>query len=38
MGVYIGIKELGVCSNSQVFGNPKAYRKMSKNLKRKQRR
>jgi putative transposase len=33
----MGIKELGVCSNSQVFANPKAYRQMSKNLKRQER-
>jgi putative transposase len=34
--VDIGIKELGVCSNGQVFANPKAYRQMSKKLKRQQ--
>ena len=37
MVVDIGIKELGVCSNAQVFANPKAYRQRSNNLKRQQR-
>jgi len=38
VGVDIGIKELAVCSrNGKVFVNPKAYRRMSKKLKRKQR-
>jgi putative transposase len=32
--VDIGIEELGVCFNGQVFANPKAYRQMSKKLKR----
>ena len=36
MVVDIGIKELGVCSNGQVFANPKAYRRMSQKLKRQQ--
>jgi putative transposase len=34
VGVDIGIKELGVCSNGQVFANSKAYQQMSKKLKR----
>ncbi len=38
IGVDIGIKELAVCSNGKVFANPKAYRRMSKSLKRSQRR
>ena len=33
----IGIKELGLCFNGQVLANPKAYRLMSKKLKRQQR-
>lgn len=37
MGVDIGIKELAVCSNGKVFKNPKAYRLMSKRMKRLQR-
>ncbi|MGB3637462.1 MAG: RNA-guided endonuclease TnpB family protein [Rivularia sp. (in: cyanobacteria)] len=37
VGVDIGIKELAVCSNGKVFKNPKAYRRMSKRLKRLQR-
>lgn len=38
VGVDIGIKELAVCSNGQVFANPKAYRRMSRKMKRLQRR
>ncbi|MCW6051299.1 transposase [Lyngbya sp. CCAP 1446/10] len=38
VGVDIGIKELAVCSNGQVFTNPKAYRRMSRKMKRLQRR
>lgn len=37
VGVDIGIKELAVCSNGKVFKNPKAYRRMSKRMKRLQR-
>ena len=37
IGVDIGIKELAVCSNGKVFSNPKAYRRMSKRMKRLQR-
>ncbi len=37
VGVDIGIKELAVCSNGEVFSNPKAYRRMSKRLKHLQR-
>ena len=37
VGVDIGIKELAVASNGKVLANPKAYRKMSKKLKRLQR-
>ena len=37
VGVDIGIKELAVCSNSKAFKNPKAYRRMSKRMKRLQR-
>ncbi len=37
VGVDIGIKELAVCSNGEVFPNPKAYRRMSKRLKHLQR-
>ncbi|MEG4966289.1 RNA-guided endonuclease TnpB family protein [Microcoleus sp. B6-A1] len=37
IGVDIGIKELAVTSDGKVFANPKAYRKMSKKLKRLQR-
>ena len=37
VGVDIGIKELAVTSNGDIFSNPKAYRKMSKRLKRLQR-
>lgn len=37
VGVDIGIKELAVCSNGDVFSNPKAYRRMSKRLKHLQR-
>lgn len=37
VGVDVGIKELAVCSDGKVFANPKAYRRMSKKLKRKQR-
>ncbi len=37
VGVDIGIKELAVCSNGKVFSNPKAYRRMSKRMKRLQR-
>ncbi len=33
VGVDIGIKSLAVTSDSQVFANPKAYRRMSKKLK-----
>ena len=36
-GVDIGIKELAVCANGEVFANPKAYRRMSKRLKHLQR-
>jgi hypothetical protein len=35
--VDIGIKKLGVCFKAQVFANSKAYRQMSKKLKRQQR-
>ncbi|MEH1937270.1 MAG: RNA-guided endonuclease TnpB family protein [Nostoc sp.] len=38
VGVDIGIKELAVISTGKVFSNPKAYRRMSKRLKRSQRR
>jgi len=38
VGVDIGIKELAVCSDGKVFSNPKAYRRMSKRLKRLQHR
>jgi putative transposase len=38
VGVDIGIKELAVCSDGKVFSNPKAYKRMSKRLKRYQRR
>ncbi|MGB3204447.1 MAG: RNA-guided endonuclease TnpB family protein [Crinalium sp.] len=38
VGVDIGIKELAVCSNGKVFANPKAYRRLSKRMKRLQRR
>jgi putative transposase len=38
IGVDIGIKELAVCSNGKVFANPKAYRRMSRQMKRLQRR
>lgn len=38
VGVDIGIKELAVTSNGKVFKNPKAYKRMSKRLKRTQRR
>jgi len=34
IGVDIGIKELAVTSDGKVFANPKAYRRMSKRLKR----
>lgn len=37
VGVDVGIKELAVCSNGKVFPNPKAYRRMSRRLKRLQR-
>jgi transposase, IS605 OrfB family, central region len=37
VGVDIGIKELAVCSNAQAFANPKAYRRMSRKMKRLQR-
>jgi len=37
VGVDIGIKELAVTSDGQVFPNPKAYRKMSKRMKHLQR-
>lgn len=37
VGVDIGIKELAVCSDGKVFANPKAYRRMSRKLKGKQR-
>ena len=37
IGVDVGIKELAVCSNGKVFKNPKAYRKLSKRMKRLQR-
>lgn len=37
MGADIGIQELGLCFNGQVLANPKAYRRMSKKLKRQQR-
>lgn len=37
IGVDIGIKELAVTSDGKVFTNPKAYRKMSKRMKRLQR-
>jgi len=37
VGVDIGIKELAVTSAGKVFSNPKAYRRMSKRLKRLQR-
>ncbi|MBD1827496.1 hypothetical protein NDI47_19110 [Microcoleus vaginatus GB1-A2] len=36
-GVDIGIKELGVCSNAQVFASAKDYWRMSQKLNRKQR-
>jgi putative transposase len=38
VGVDIGIKELAVCSNGQAFANPKAYLRMSRKMKRLQRR
>ena len=38
IGVDIGIKQLAVCSNGEVFANPKAYRRMSRKMKRLQRR
>ena len=38
VGVDIGIKTLAVCSNGQIFANPKAYRRMSRKMKRLQRR
>lgn len=38
VGVDIGIKELAVCSSGQTFTNPKAYRRMSRKMKRLQRR
>lgn len=37
VGVDIGIKELAVASNGKVYSNPKAYKRMSKRLKRLQR-
>ena len=37
IGVDIGIKTLAVCSNGQIFDNPKAYRRMSRKMKRLQR-
>lgn len=37
VGVDIGIKELAVTNDGKVFSNPKAYRRMSKRLKRLQR-
>lgn len=37
VGVDIGIKELAVTSDGRVFSNPKAYRRMSKRMKRLQR-
>jgi putative transposase len=37
VGVDIGIKELAVTSDGKVFSNPKAYRRMSKRMKRLQR-
>lgn len=37
VGVDIGIKELAVTSDGKVFANPKAYRRMSKKMKRLQR-
>lgn len=37
IGVDIGIKELAVTSDGKVFSNPKAYRRMSKKMKRLQR-
>jgi putative transposase len=37
VGVDIGIKELAVTSSGKVFSNPKAYRRMSKRMKRLQR-
>lgn len=38
IGVDVGIKELAVCSNGKVFANPKAYKRLSRRLKRLQRR
>jgi putative transposase len=38
VGVDIGIKQLAVCSDGKVFSNPKAYKRISKLLKRYQRR
>ena len=38
VGVDIGIKELAVCSNGKVFTNPKAYKRLSRRMKRLQRR
>ncbi|BAY64082.1 ISSoc7, transposase [Calothrix brevissima NIES-22] len=37
VGVDIGIKELAVTSNGEVFKNPKAYKRMNKRMKRLQR-
>ncbi len=37
IGVDIGIKQLAVCSNGKIFANPKAYRSVSKRMKRLQR-
>ncbi len=38
IGVDVGIKELAICSNGKVFANPKAYRRLSKRMKRLQHR
>ncbi|NEP60847.1 MAG: transposase [Symploca sp. SIO2G7] len=37
VGIDIGIKELAVTSDGQIFANPKAYRRLSKQMKRLQR-
>lgn len=37
IGVDLGIKQLAVCSNGKIFANPKAYRSVSKRMKRLQR-
>jgi transposase, IS605 OrfB family, central region len=38
VGVDIGIKQLAVCSNGEVFANPKAYGRMNRKMKHLQRR